>query len=456
MTKLKLSLMSLATASMLLTGCGSSSSNNDVIDPGGEETPLSKTITVERGATYDANVTDANGQVAIQNNQENTYIFATTPKAPISVNGGWIDVDGDGELTANDIKLDITMKSYSNNVTPLTTYIADENKTIRDSKLDDIASISGASKDNLLKVASKSDKKTIIAINAIFQEMKESNSTNITKQSILTTISTFSNFLTSDKNASALAKLVEAQTITNLLNNGKISRISYSEMNGLQKFRLFGEKWENIKSIGNGTKADRYVGNKIKIIDGTLNLIASNHENNDSRAELRARLKSPISQFTATLKATSLLGNNGKAQVNAYMNNSGRNYLLTGITIKDKKISYWAENELKESNGTLISSNSITSGSTKIADTNTSFENVNLSCKILTDGNKFQYIVKNLDTNTTYPTKELDINSYTNSENQKFNILNVRVRFDHRSANALTQAEKNKKMKMILSDLNTN
>lgn len=456
MVKLKSSLLSIATAGILFIGCGSSSSSNDSGNTGGTtETPLSTTITVERGATYDANVTDANGQVAVQNNQDNTYVFATTPVAPITVSGGWIDVDGDGELTTNDIELDIVMKSYSNNVTPLTTYIADDDKTVRDTRLADMASISGATQEELIKVASKADKKTIIAINAIFQEMKEANSTTITSSNIQTTISSFSEFLTSDKNSSELAKEIEAKTISNLLANGKISKISYSKMNGLQKFRLFGETWENIKSIGNGTKADRYVGNKITIIDGKLNLIASNHENNDSRAELRVRLKSPISQFTAKVKGTSLLGSNGKVQVNAYMSNGGKNYILTGITIKDKKINYWAENELKNDNKVLISSNDITSGSTKIAETNTSFENVNLSCQIITDGNKFQYVVKNLDTNETYPTQELDINNYTASENQKFAILNTRVRFDHRSANTLTTVEKAKKMKMILSDLDT-
>jgi hypothetical protein len=453
---LKLMLIGLS-ATFILSGCGSSSDDTTTSpsDPSSEVTVLSKSITVERGATYDANVTDADGQVAVQNNQENVYVFATTPKAPITAKGGWIDVDGDGELTANDIELDIEMKSYSDNITPLTTYIADDDQTKRDEKLADLVTKSGTSKEELLKVATKADKKAIIAINAIFQEMKEANSTNITAQNIQTTISSFSEFLTSDKNSSELAKAIEAKTISNLLSSGKISRISYSKMNGLQKFRLFGEKWENIKSIGNGTKADRYVGNKIKIVDGKFNLIASNHENNDSRAELRARLNSPISEFTAKVNGTSLLGSNGKVQVNAYMSNGGNNHLLTGITIRDNKISYWAENELMDANRILISSNSITTGSTTIKSTSESFENVNLSCQILTDGNKFQYIVKNLDTNETYPTQELDISSLTSAENQKFTILNVRVRFDHRTGNTLTSDQKNKKMKMILSDLDT-
>jgi hypothetical protein len=221
--------VSLAVITTLsLNGCGGSSSN-DKIPSAGDQSPeatvLSKSITVERGATYDANVTDANGQIAVQNNQENVYVFATTPKAPITAKGGWIDVDGDGELTANDIELDIEMKSYSDNITPLTTYIADADQTKRDEKLADLVSKSGTSKEELLKVATKADKKAIIAINAIFQEMKEANSTNITAQNIQTTISSFSEFLTSDKNSSELAKAIEAKTISNLLSSGKISRI---------------------------------------------------------------------------------------------------------------------------------------------------------------------------------------------------------------------------------------
>ena len=207
-------------------------------------------------------------------------------------------------------------------------------------------------------------------------------------------------------NSKEIAKKIEAEVMNNL--GDKISKMTYTKMNGLQKFRLFDEKWENIKSIGNGTKAERYVGNKIKIIDNKFNLIASNHLNEDSRAELRARLKSPISEFTAKVNGTSLLGRNGKVQVNAYMSNGGNNNILTGITIRDNKISYWAENEDLEAKTSV----DITTESTKNADTTESFENVNLSCQILTDGNKFQYIVKNLDTGETYPTKELDITSY--------------------------------------------
>ena len=429
-------------------GGGSSSSNKDTTP----DTKISKDITVERGATYDAIVTDSStqAQVAVQKNGQNVYTFEKTPKYPIIVNGGWIDVDGDGELTIKDVELKMTMKSYSSNVTPITTYIAHSNKTERNKKLKELATISGASEEELMKVASKANTKAIIAINAIYQEMKKENSTNISSLNLKATMSALENTdLKGITNSKEIAKRIEAKVMSNL--GDKISEMTYTKMNGLQKFRLFDEKWENIKSIGNGTKAERYVGNKIKIIDNKFNLIASNQLDKDSRAELRARLESPISEFTAKVNGTSLLGNNGKVQVNAYMSNGSKKYLLTGITIRDKKISYWAENEDLEAK----TSDDITTESTKIADTTESFENVNLSCQILTDGNKFQYIVKNLDTGETYPTKELDITSYTNTENQKFTILNVRVRFDHRAKNTLTSVEKNKKMKMVLSDLDT-
>ena len=58
---------------------------------------------------------------------DNTYAFANPVNYPIIVTGGFIDVDGDGVYSEGDTNLgNLQMKSYSDVVTPVTTYIANQ------------------------------------------------------------------------------------------------------------------------------------------------------------------------------------------------------------------------------------------------------------------------------------------------------------------------------------------
>ena len=140
---LKLSAMSL-TASMLLVACGSTSSN--------PSSSTSTDVTVERGKVYDAVVSDANGQIATQKLDQNIYTFAQTPVYPITATGGWIDVDNDGNITTADVQLDLNLTSYSNVITPITTYISDHNETIREQRLAQLSNDMNCTKDDLLDV----------------------------------------------------------------------------------------------------------------------------------------------------------------------------------------------------------------------------------------------------------------------------------------------------------------
>jgi hypothetical protein len=116
-------------------------------------------ITVERGKVFNANVIDKNGNIAIQNIGTNTYTFLNKPTYPITASGGWIDIDGNNKLTSNDIKLDINLTSYTNEITPISTFISNSDKNLRNQKLLSLLSKindSNLSSEQLLMLPSKS------------------------------------------------------------------------------------------------------------------------------------------------------------------------------------------------------------------------------------------------------------------------------------------------------------
>lgn len=172
-----------------LSACGSSSSKTSstvTLSNSNVESIVSGVdVVVERGKVFDANVTDSSDpiQVATQMDKtKNIYTFTSEPVYPIVVHGGWIDVNNDGKMDSDDIKLDIELKSYSKVVTPITTYLADENKTLRDQKLamlveqlnaDGVGSLEKIIEDDLLKVPSKAPRDAMVLSNAIFKDMKE-------------------------------------------------------------------------------------------------------------------------------------------------------------------------------------------------------------------------------------------------------------------------------------------
>ena len=167
---LKLSVVSIAAA-LLLSGCENATTNSS-------SNPTD--VTVERGKVYDAIVTDANGQVATQKSNKNVYTFKQPPVYPITATGGWIDVDNDGNMTKADVELDLNLTSYSNIITPITTYIADKDITIREKKLAQLSKDMNCTKDDLLKVPSlASDVDVLLAVNAIYKTMKDFNATDI-------------------------------------------------------------------------------------------------------------------------------------------------------------------------------------------------------------------------------------------------------------------------------------
>ncbi|PHS58829.1 MAG: hypothetical protein COB17_02470, partial [Sulfurimonas sp.] len=194
-------------------------------------------VVVERGAVLDANVTDANGSVAIQvSDTNNTYVFATQPVYPITATGGWIDINGDGNLTEADVALDINLTSYTNNITPTTTYIADANATIRKQKLDKLALETNTTTQDLLNVPSKASTNAIVVLNAIFEKLiekdDEDDDTPLALELILQRFLEIGNNTNTDVNGTSqtTALSVEDQTILYLVAKGLIKHLDFDDI----------------------------------------------------------------------------------------------------------------------------------------------------------------------------------------------------------------------------------
>jgi len=219
---------------LLLTGCGPSgpsefsSETKDVVVSVSTESNFTS-VTVERGAVFMATVKDAEGQVATNNDlgMSNIYTFKASPKRPISVTSGYVDVNNNGLLDANDTKLDINLSSYVSVVSPLTTLIGDyeNNATVLNSLVQNyeinISQIIGS-------VPSKTSKDAIILSNAIYKSLKlgfEYNSTNF-RQSIVDVNTTYNQSFNSLTSLSELASSLENQVFIDL----GVSRLGSAEL----------------------------------------------------------------------------------------------------------------------------------------------------------------------------------------------------------------------------------
>ncbi len=104
---------------LLLSGCSDSDTSN--------ETSSSKTFSVERGPILGAVVLDADGQQATQDdNATALYTFAESPTYPVTVYGGYIDVNANGVIDAGEVANTVTLKADSGEIlTLLKSFLSD-------------------------------------------------------------------------------------------------------------------------------------------------------------------------------------------------------------------------------------------------------------------------------------------------------------------------------------------
>ncbi|MCO4782541.1 MAG: DUF2202 domain-containing protein [Candidatus Cloacimonetes bacterium] len=124
----KVTSATLAIFSTLLIGCGGGggSETGATTDNLAIAASASYDVLVERGPVLGCSVSDSLGNIATSKGN-GTYSFSTQPSYPIEASGGYIDVDGNGEITSNDRKLDMTLRTeQGKSVTVLTTLAEDQ------------------------------------------------------------------------------------------------------------------------------------------------------------------------------------------------------------------------------------------------------------------------------------------------------------------------------------------
>ena len=112
-----------AAAAAFFAGCGAGTSSTDTPTV----TPAEAVLTVERGPLLDANVTDANGSRAHELG-EGRYAFDGTPQYPVTAEGGYIDVNRNGQIDPGEVRNTLKLKAQSGDVVTIaTTLAADKN-----------------------------------------------------------------------------------------------------------------------------------------------------------------------------------------------------------------------------------------------------------------------------------------------------------------------------------------
>jgi hypothetical protein len=246
-------LLSGLLASLVLTGCGGGSSSTPTNNTQNEG---STNIEVERGKVYDANVTDSSNpvKVATMTVGSNVYTFSSTPTYPIKAVGGWIDVDGDGNMTTSDVVNDLNLTSYLKVITPITTYLGDINSTQGKSRLEQLISDMNTTETDLLKVPSKSNKNAIVVQNAIYNVMKTRGTTDIGSHysdinSSFTTLKTYVDSDPSKITATQISLFAESKVVADLTTSGKITKLDTNKINEIKSKRSGASNnnaWDNL------------------------------------------------------------------------------------------------------------------------------------------------------------------------------------------------------------------
>jgi len=221
--------LSLAALAVIgLSGCGSSSSDD------------SNVIEVERGKVYDALVTDAAGQIAVPEKGTNLYTFKSAPVYPVKASNGWIDVDGDGKLTTEDVKLDIPMVSYSDVITPVTSLIGDPSTEEGKAMVTQLKTELGVSESDLFKVPSKANEAVILLANAIYAEAEQGNVSsmgNVSLSDVSAKLQNYKDILstydTDGMSTKELAVEVEKYVVDNEL-SGYVDKYTTDEITSLE------------------------------------------------------------------------------------------------------------------------------------------------------------------------------------------------------------------------------
>jgi|GEM_PF-1728168 len=167
----RLTLISLAVASILLSGCGGgSSTSTDGITSG------VTTLTVERGPILKATVVDANGQKATDVGN-GKYTFTLAPVYPVMAVGGVIDMDRDGVVSVGDVSSDLNLTTTAGSVITVATTLASNPAT--KAELEKIAVDLNLTMADILSKTPSTSKEVEAISNIAYKYMKDNNITNL-------------------------------------------------------------------------------------------------------------------------------------------------------------------------------------------------------------------------------------------------------------------------------------
>ena len=236
-------------------------------------------IEVERGKIYEANVTDSSNPpiVAVMTKGSNIYRFNSRVNYPIIVKNGWIDVDGDKNKTTADLINDLNLTSYSNIVTPITSYLGDTNSIKGKAKLDQLISEMNVTKDNLLKVPSQSTPEVVLIANTIFLAIKRDGKkiVNIEFTDINDTFDSLRDMLDThkDKTIEQLALAIEQD----IIKDNNIPTISEADLNNTNQSQDVNNSNSNNNQSGDVNSSNSNDNNQSQDVNN------SNSNNNQSQ-----------------------------------------------------------------------------------------------------------------------------------------------------------------------------
>lgn len=173
MRKLNSLVISTLTAAFLV-GCGGISdgttSSSEATSPSSSEA-TSTSVPVTKGPLLMAIAKDGADKTGTQVAGTNKYTFEGDISYPITVTGGYVDVNNNGKVDAGDYEFTGKLSSFSNVVTPITTYLGDTSKDTGKAKLAALKTLAGVTSDDdlLKKDPSETNEDVLALVASIYQ-----------------------------------------------------------------------------------------------------------------------------------------------------------------------------------------------------------------------------------------------------------------------------------------------
>ena len=156
-------------SSVLFYGCGGGSSDSNTSSSSSSST----TVPVTKGPLLQAIAVDSSEtpKSGTQIAGTNKYTFNGEVTYPITVTGGYVDVNNNGVVDEGDYKFTGKLSSYSEVVTPITTYLGDTSKDQGKNKLTSLKSLSGVTSDSdfLTKDPSETNEDILALVASIYE-----------------------------------------------------------------------------------------------------------------------------------------------------------------------------------------------------------------------------------------------------------------------------------------------